>query len=478
MTLYILGAGPAGLAIAHGLAIAAERQPQQDFVLLDAQRSVGGLAQTLVWDGIGQHDLGPHKIFTLDQDLMRRVHQLLPAEDWLVREKVSSIYMQGYYLPYPPSPFALAKIFGPVKFFMMCFTYGLALVRNMILPGQPKTFADDLQQRLGAVLYEALFKPIAVKLWGRPEQLDIKLSKGRIQTPSVLEIILGLLKIKKKSAFEALTFDYPKGGLQRMWESIVKTSASAGTVRLGERVTALTVSDGRVTAIETQGANGPQQLALGEDDFVVSTLPLGLLAESITPPLPAQVVETCRQTVQLNDLILVFLHLPVNSLLKESWVFVPDPDIVFHRLSEQESFDPGMTPEGTIVCCEVMSYPEKQLDVTDAGLLAATLAGLEKMGYGKLKPLNHRIIRLPKSYPVYRPGYEAGLQQTLAALDGISNLRTVGRQGAFNYIGTLDAMDIGYGFVKWYLNASRAASQQTASWQTERQRTSHYPVLD
>jgi hypothetical protein len=38
----------------------------------------------------------------------------------------------------------------------------------------------------------------------------------------------------------------------------------------------------------------------------------------------------------------------------------------------------------------------------------------------------------------------------LAGIDHIENLRTIGRQGAFNYIGTLDAMDIGYGAARWY----------------------------
>jgi hypothetical protein len=60
----------------------------------------------------------------------------------------------------------------------------------------------------------------------------------------------------------------------------------------------------------------------------------------------------------------------------------------------------------------------------------------------------------------------------LGELDNIQNFRTIGRQGAFNYIGTLDAMDIGYGLASWYCN--RASS----SWAEERRRTSRYPVLD
>jgi hypothetical protein len=82
---------------------------------------------------------------------------------------------------------------------------------------------------------------------------------------------------------------------------------------------------------------------------------------------------------------------------------------------------------------------------------------------------------LRSSYPVFRPGFEAALSDVLAALDAIGNLRTVGRQGAFNYIGTLDAMDIGYGAARWYLARRPDASD---AWESERERTRHYPVLD
>jgi hypothetical protein len=72
------------------------------------------------------------------------------------------------------------------------------------------------------------------------------------------------------------------------------------------------------------------------------------------------------------------------------------------------------------------------------------------------------------------PGHDEVLRGALAVLDRIGNLRSIGRQGAFNYIGTLDAMDIGYGAARWWLSTDRRA----ASWDRKRERTTHYPVLD
>lgn len=210
-----------------------------------------------------------------------------------------------------------------------------------------------------------------------------------------------------------------------------------------------------------------------ENDFVASTLPLSLLVRLLADHLPAAVVDATQQFVILNDLLLVFFHTDTPSLLRESWIFVPDPDIVFHRISEQESFDPGMTPHGSIVCCEIMSNGTRPMsELSDDELASRARAGLRRMGLDGHKIIGHRVIRLPRSYPVFRSGYERGIASVLDALDSLSNLRTVGRQGAFNYIGTLDAMDIGYGFADWY------ARKSDRTWQAERQRTSHYPVLD
>lgn len=469
MTTYILGAGPTGLAIADGLI----DNNGGDFVLLERSHQLGGLAQTVQWDNIGRHDLGPHKIFSLDQQLVQRIENLLPASDWLTCDKVSSIYIKGHYLQYPPSPISLAGVFGLPAFIKMVMGYGFAKIGSLLGGKQPSTFAEDLEGRLGAPLYEILFKPIAEKLWGDPRELDVKLSKGRVQTPSLAEVIGRLLKIKSSSEFEALTFRYPKGGLGRMWDAIAAKSKSKGEIRTGVNVTGIEVDSKRIVRIHTESNGTKASIEIGANDYVVSSLPMALTIRMLGNGLPAHIQALADKVLNLNDLLLVFLHVDCPSLVKESWVFVPDPAIAFHRLSEQESFDPGMTPNGSIVCCEIMSSSIRNFAAkSDEELIEASLKGLADMGYTGFKVLSRKVIRLPKSYPVFCTGYEASLKEMITALDSFDNFRSVGRQGAFNYIGTLDAMDIGYGFARWLTDNRHGA------WQQERDRTSHYPVLD
>jgi protoporphyrinogen oxidase len=469
MTVYILGGGPVGMALVDGLV----DEGDVHFRLIDSGLRLGGLAQTIHWEGIGDHELGPHKIFSLNRGLVSRVESLLPPSHWLTREKISAIYMKGHYLPYPPSPFSLTSVFGLSSFIRMVFGYGRARLMNLISSQIPKTFEEDLVNRLGRDLYKILFKPIALKLWGEPTDLDVKLSSGRVQTPSLTEVVARMLKIRKSSDFEALTFRYPKGGLGQIWDAIEKKAQGKGEFFLKYKVTGFKLSDDRVISIQCEHNDQAKIFDVNPDDFVISTLPLALTTRLLSDGLPSHIIDLADRVIVLNDLLLVFFHIDVNSLIRESWIFVPDPDIIFHRLSEQESFDPAMSPSGSIVCCEIMSSHNRQLsDHSDANLVAEAQKGLHDMGYRDFNVLAQYVIRLPKSYPVFKPGFETGLSDILQHLDSMKNFRTIGRQGSFKYIGTLDAMDIGYGFVRWF------GQRIDSSWVKERERTNHYPVLD
>ncbi len=474
MTVYVLGAGPAGLGVVDGLADAG----RDDFVVIERADHLGGLAATHRWEGFGSHDLGPHKVFTTDERLQARVEALLPGDGWITRDKVSRIWMNDSYLRYPPAAMDLVGAFGLPRFVRMGVGYAAAA----LIPGRRtsayESFEDDLRSRVGAALYESMFKPTAEKLWGDPKSLDARLSRARVQTPPLGEAVRSALGRKgDTSAFEALTFRYPKGGLSRLWDAIRAKGGSGGWM-LGTGVSGLTIDDGRIAAIQVKRADGASDaLPVSEGDTVVSSMPLGPTAMMLKDYLGEKRLGDIRDQVVLNDLLLVFFVLDTPRLMEDSWIFVPDTSVAFHRISEQESFDPDMTPNGTIVCCEVMSSPQRpNAGKTDARLADECREGMARL-FGRVPDEKAmRVIRLPKSYPVYRVGHEPILRRALDGLDGIANFRSIGRQGAYNYIGTLDAMDIGYGCADW-LNR-HAENDDGRAWSAERERTTNYPVLD
>lgn len=475
MTIYILGGGPTGLAVCNGLT----EGSKISFVVIEKEPEVGGLSQTLKWDDYGFHDLGPHKIFSLDKSLMTRVKNLLSSDDWLVRPKKSSIYLRKHFLPYPPSPLSLINIYGPIGFLGKILDLAIARIQSLKKRKEPSTFEEDLKARLGQGIYETLFKPIALKLWGDPARLDVNLSKSRIQTPSVFEVIAKVLKIRTASKFEALEFYYPKGGLQKIWKAIMSKSQNQGKFLVNKEVSAIISEEASVKKIRYNDriTKKEEEITLDKDDVVVSTIPLREIPELMGDGISSTLTEKIKKGIQLNDLIMVFFKIDRQSLLDDCWVFIPDPEIIFHRLSEQESFDPGMTPNGSIVCCEIMSNPTRPMNqLKDEELVASARKGLADMGYSGFSIIDRAVIRLPLSYPVFWAGFEPVLSEILDELDQFKNFRTIGRQGAFGYIGTLDAMDVGYGTVKWLIN--RKEDNSDIMWKEERKRTSYYPVLD
>jgi protoporphyrinogen oxidase len=468
MKVYILGAGPTGLAIADGLSDLG----LNNYEIFDSNKEVGGLAQTLTWENIGSHDLGPHKIFTLDKNLMSRVKKLISPKDWITQKKISSIFINGHYLDYPPSPLKLRKVFGYKVFIYMCFGYISSMINIKNNKSNPKTFKEDIVNRTGAGLYKNLFKPISLKLWGNPSQLDSKLSKGRVQTPSLLEILKRLFKVQSKvSNYEALEFDYPSGGLGKLWNAIKKKNSKG--YNLSSKITEITLKENRIESFCYSKKNKEYKIKVNEDDLVVSTLPIGLLNDIFTGKLITdELKKKINKTIVLNDLYLVFFHIEQKKLFQDSWIFIPDKDIIFHRISEQASFDKNMVKKGSILCCEIMNTRNKNLqNLKEEEIYTRTIEGLKTMGFYDIKVLKKKIIKLPKSYPVFFQGYEKNLEIILQKFDKISNFRTIGRQGSFNYIGTLDAMDIGYGLVNWI-------TKNKKDWSNERKRTKHYPVLD
>lgn len=336
-------------------------------------------------------------------------------------------------------------------------------------------FEDDLLRRVGPTLYETLFRPMAWKIWGDPTHQDGQLARDRVQLPSLGDWARRQVGFQNAGRFEARTFRYPRGGLQSLWTALVRRAGQGGSVLLGHRVVRLDGDHRRVTGVTTQHGDQHVSFPVGPGDFVFSTLPLRDLGK-LFPGRDSSFVDTLRAATPAHDLLLVFLKIkgpPGLRVLKENWIFVPDPAIPFHRVSESGAFDPGLVPRGSILCCEIMGGPHRpDSALGETEQIARAVDGLRRMGY-RFDVEDTQLIRLDGSYPVATMDSRASRERIVAQLDRMDNMRVVGRSGAFQYIGTLDALDIGFGAARW-----RAAGSQPETWQQERLRTSRYPIYD
>src|SRR6266550_3909583 len=94
-SVVVIGAGPAGLTAAYQLG-----KEGVDALVLEADTTVGGISRTVERDG-WRFDLGGHRFFTKVQAVEELWHEILPDGDFLLRPRMSRIYLDGKYLDYP-----------------------------------------------------------------------------------------------------------------------------------------------------------------------------------------------------------------------------------------------------------------------------------------------------------------------------------------------------------------------------------------
>tara|TARA_B110000037_G_scaffold195464_1_gene231898 strand:- start:501 stop:1901 length:1401 start_codon:yes stop_codon:yes gene_type:complete len=465
--IYILGGGPTGISTAHEL----NETSDAEFILIEKGAKVGGMASTIGWEPHGLHDLGPHKIFSIDKDLEKKVKLIIGNENWVTREKKSKIFLNGKLINYPPSPLVILSTFGIFSFTKFVFSF---LYQKFYLNYKKKkinSYKDHLITRVGSEIFTNVFQPITEKIWGDPSILDKKLSETRVQLPSIFDMLLLTIGIKKKNNFEANEFIYPKNGLNKIWDKI-KSNINDKNFHLETTVESFDLEGDKIKKIYAKKNKKDVVYTLSEEDIVINTLPLGMIQSSFKNTFGEKFIEESDKILKMNDLFLVFLSIKKTRLFDESWVFVADRNIIFHRVSEQKSFDGEMVKDDrTIVCCEVMINKFNK-EFSDDEIFEKTIKDLSILKKEKIEVLDKKMIKLFKSYPVYQKDYEIKLKSILSKYDSIENFYTIGRHGSFNYIGTLDCMDIGFGFVKWYKN------KHINPWEGERKRTDHYPILD
>ena len=91
----IIGAGPAGITAALGLAKRGVTSR-----IYEASGQVGGLART-PRDGDWRIDPGGHRFFTRNEEVLDLWKALLPPDQWISVQRQSAMLVDGHFMRYP-----------------------------------------------------------------------------------------------------------------------------------------------------------------------------------------------------------------------------------------------------------------------------------------------------------------------------------------------------------------------------------------
>lgn len=438
--VVILGAGPAGLATGHELTANGVK-----VTVLERNDYVGGLCRTLDVDGY-KFDLGGHRWFTKNPDLDRWFRRLMEGHLVTVK-RVSRIFHGGRYFQYPLAIRDVIRNTGPLTLMKAVLTFAWALVRYGAFNTPIRSMKDAYTAQFGSTLYEMFFRRYTEKVWGKPcEMLSPDWVSQRSKGLSIWTVAMNALssrQSKVKSLIEE--FVYPRDGYMRIPERMAEDIAAAGGhVRLNANVRHLRVHGPRDIEVTFDGPYGPESIRASD---VVSTLPLGLLVQMVSP-LPGERVVRAARALEFRDIITVNLRIRKPRVSDDTWLYVQDDRVTFGRLHEPKNWSSAMVPDDdhtslVLECfCSAGDALWKMSDDEIALLCIEDLTG--KLGFVTAPEIEGwTVIRTRHAYPIYDFDYADKVATVKTFLAGFAGLHVVGRGGTFRYNNADHSIEMG-----------------------------------
>jgi len=423
----ILGAGLAGLSAAWCLA-----RLGHPVRVIEREDCAGGMAMTIK-RGEYCFDLGPHRFYTEDQQVLNLVKRLL-GEELLVHERTSRVRLNGRFLDYPPNVANLVRCLEPKTSVQCLLDYFSSSWNRNGKHREEADFQSWVINRFGKHLYDIYFGPYTEKVWGiSPKFLAAELARRRITVPNLGDVLMRLMFSSNGDQNPYVTrFWYPKTGIGSIAERLVEDIIDRnGEILFGHKVEQIHLENEQVIGLEVNGENGTKFIPC---QWVLSTLPLPFLIESINPSQP--MLSEQVNNISYRALIFVFLTINGDQIGKDHWLYFPQKDYIFNRVSEPLTFSPTHAPKGkTSLCIEITCKEGDELwDLPVEELYEQVIRDLTKAGLIDSEQVEGLFsYRFPWGYPIYTVNYARYLNRLLEYVDEIDNLVTFGRQGAFDY---------------------------------------------
>ncbi|HEX4067299.1 MAG TPA: NAD(P)/FAD-dependent oxidoreductase [Acidobacteriaceae bacterium] len=478
-TAVIIGAGPAGLTAALELLRRSGVRP----IVLEAGDRIGGISCTIRHNG-NRMDIGGHRFFSKSDRVMNWWTELMPIAAgqnaagpqtiryqnqqrevaaslaqsadpdlvMLVRPRKSRIYFLRSFFDYPVALNGrTVRQLGAVRMVKI----GIGYLRAKLFPRRnEKTLEDFLINRFGTELYLTFFKSYTEKVWGVPcNQISAEWGAQRIKGLSLRTAIAHFLKkalsrkksgdIAQKGTETSLIeqFLYPKYGPGQLWEHVADlVTQKGGQVRMGFRAHKLHVEGDRVVSVHATDAHGATHTIPA--DYVFSTMPVRDLIHALDVPVPAE-IRSIADGLVYRDFITVGLLVdrltvtePDGSPLKDTWIYIQEPDVLVGRLQIFNNWSPFMVadPSKVWIGLEYFCYETDELwNLPDADIARFAIAEIEKIGILRAADVHDtHVVRVPKTYPAYFGTYDR-FDEIVRYTGQFSNLFLVGRNGMHKY---------------------------------------------
>jgi protoporphyrinogen oxidase len=480
----IIGAGPAGLTAGLELLRRTDIQP----VILEASQSIGGISRTIRYKG-NRMDIGGHRFFSKSDRVMHWWMEMMPLRPCENEQERTTISYQGKCreIPVETNPQSPTQDLDRVMlirprrsriyFLRRFFDYPITLSKNtlknlgvfrtlrvgwsyffsrwtQIKP--EKSLEDFLINRFGRELYQTFFKSYTEKVWGTPcNRISAEWGAQRIKGLSLSTAIIHFLRkslswrskanrdVAQKGTNTSLIelFLYPKFGPGQLWEHVADEIVRlGGEIHMGYTVVCVNSNAQQVDSVEAVDQAGNRAQFPG--NYFFSTMPVRELIQAMRTEVPDN-VRYVSSGLQYRDFITVGLLAdrlkvcdPEGGLLKDTWIYVQEPDVLLGRLQIFNNWSPYLVsdPEKIWIGLEYFCYETDDLwKMPDEDLTRFAISELVKIGIlDEAAVSDSHVARVPKAYPAYFGTYDR-FCEIREWTDSFENLFLIGRNGMHKY---------------------------------------------
>ncbi len=455
--IAILGAGSAGLAVAYRLL---DNNTDVQITIFEREGTVGGLARSFDVAGIPA-DYGPHRVHT-ELPEIKTFYQEFLGDDLFEVKRKSQMYFKGGYFDYP---LVLSNAIDHLGF-KTVMRYGLSAMLASFLSLYPRnrkeTFDAVMIKAFGSAAYNDLIRPYTIKTWKTPpEQIDAEVARLRVSAGGVEKLIRQVLGKEKKSDPSALRkFHYLDGGFGSIVKKFIASFKDKPVdIKRGTPVaTVAPLPDGKVRIGWFRAGDYVHEIF----DFCFSTIPLNDLLRMTTESAKDADVRQKAAQLRFISTILVFIIAKKPTITDNTWLYFPEPNLVFNRGYEGKNFLPGrLQTSKSMICLEVTCFQgDETWKRSDEDIARQVVADFCSTGILDERDVDStKVVRMTHAYPLLSFGYKDKLSLFWKYLSRFRSIITLGRQGLFQHNNMDHSIYTGFRAADIFMDSSKPAER-------------------
>lgn len=462
--IVILGAGMTGLSTAWKIL---QESDDCTVTLLERDQEPGGLAKSIHWNNFIL-DLGPHRFHTEIPEIKSFIKTF--CEEKMLRvPRYSRMYLNGHYVPYPISPLKTLKALGLLKTIQFSISALAVLFRDT---KNAASYEEYVIGYYGNSLYDRIFKPFAEKVWGLPpSRISAETARVRLRGDSIWHALMD--SFFSKGETYVAEFLYPPNGIGQIASQFADdVEAKGGKIYCNHTAVAINHNENGIQSVK---AISGEDTVTYPCDILVNTIPLAPFFQLLEPNPPEESIKAADD-LQYRSLVLLYLLFEGEFDLPDTWLYFPEEDVPFTRISVPGNFIPTRQRDGyTCLCVEFTC--EQGDDIWKASpdhLQKLTEKVLHQSGLIPKQSEDATTVHIKEGYPVYHIGYDKSLLQVLETVKNFNNCITTGRQGLFRHNNIDQAIQMGLNTAEQILSSPDDFDE----WYNKIEQYNDYRIVD